>query len=214
MFEQLFGSKTRVKLMQIFLENPGKRFYVRELTRLTDSLINSVRRELENLTQLKFIVVEDLEREAEEKGEKVEKASKKKVVEDEAKTFNAKKYYTLNANNVFQRDLLNLFSKGKLLVEKQLVEKLKALGDLQYLAFGGIFVDDSTATTDVLIVGQFNRPKAKEVIEQFERETEKSVRYTLMDQMEYDLRQEVADNFLSDVLSNDRNMVIINNLKK
>ncbi len=200
MFEQLFGSKTRVKLMQIFLENPGKRFYVRELTRLTDSLINSIRRELDNLIQLKFIVVEDVE-------------NKPEVVE-ESKKFNAKKYYTLNSSNVFQRDLLNLFSKGKLLVEKQLIEKLKALGDLQYLAFGGIFVDDTTADTDLLVIGQFNRLKAKEVLEQFEKETGKSVRYTLMDEMEYAVRQEVADKFLAGVLKNDRNMIIIDNLKK
>ena len=56
MFEQLFGSKTRVKLIRIFLDNPDKLFYVRELTRMSDSLINSVRRELQNLINLKIII--------------------------------------------------------------------------------------------------------------------------------------------------------------
>lgn len=185
--------------MQVFLENPGKRFYVRELTRLTDSLINSVRRELDNLIQLKLVIAEDL--------------PQKDAAIDAARAFNAKKYYTLNASNVFQRDLLNLFSKGKLLVEKHLVEKLKALGDLQYLAFGGIFVDDAGAATDLLVIGQFNRLKAKEILEQFEKETGKEIRYTLMDEIEYNVRQEVADKFLVGILSNERNMIIINNLK-
>ena len=47
--EQLFGSKTRVKLLQLFFRNPNRAFYVREITRKIDEQINSVRRELANL---------------------------------------------------------------------------------------------------------------------------------------------------------------------
>ena len=49
MIEQLFGSKTRVKLLQLFYSNPNRSFYVREITRKIDEQINSVRRELSNL---------------------------------------------------------------------------------------------------------------------------------------------------------------------
>ena len=49
MIDSLFGSKTRVKLLHLFLNNPGKAFYVREITRLVDEQINSVRRELANI---------------------------------------------------------------------------------------------------------------------------------------------------------------------
>jgi len=203
MFEQLFGSKTRVKLMQVFLENPGKKFYVRELTRMTDSLINSVRRELDNLVKLKLVVAEDLEEKAEPQEEEVV-----------AKTFNAKKFYVLNPNNLIHRDLLNLFSKGKMLIEKRLIEKLKDLGDVQYLAFGGLFVDDSGADTDILIIGQYNKSKAKEIIDQFEKEIERPVRYTLFDSVEYNLRMDIADKFLAGILKNERNMVLINRLEE
>ena len=55
MIEQLFGSKTRVKLLQLFLANPGRSFYVRELTRKIDEQINSVRRELSNLMGIGII---------------------------------------------------------------------------------------------------------------------------------------------------------------
>ena len=40
MFEQLFGSKTRVKLLQLFFENPNRSFYVREITRKIEEQIN------------------------------------------------------------------------------------------------------------------------------------------------------------------------------
>src|SRR3954464_6901139 len=55
MFEQLFGSKTRVKLLQLFFSNPNRSFYVREITRKIDEQINSVRRELSNLLSVGII---------------------------------------------------------------------------------------------------------------------------------------------------------------
>ena len=47
--EKLFGSKTRAKLLDLFFANTNKSFYVREITRLIEEQINSVRRELMNL---------------------------------------------------------------------------------------------------------------------------------------------------------------------
>src|ERR1700749_454701 len=55
MIEQLFGSKTRVKLLQLFYSNPNRAFYVREITRKIDEQINSVRRELSNLLSIGII---------------------------------------------------------------------------------------------------------------------------------------------------------------
>src|ERR1700742_480060 len=55
MIEQLFGSKTRVKLLKMFFSNPNRSFYVREITRKIDEQINSVRRELSNLLSVGII---------------------------------------------------------------------------------------------------------------------------------------------------------------
>jgi predicted transcriptional regulator len=55
MVDQLFGSKTRVKLLQLFFSNPNRSFYVREMTRKIDEQINSVRRELSNLLSIGII---------------------------------------------------------------------------------------------------------------------------------------------------------------
>ena len=55
MIEQIFGSKTRVKLLQLFYSNPNRSFYVREITRKIDEQINSVRRELSNLLSIGII---------------------------------------------------------------------------------------------------------------------------------------------------------------
>jgi hypothetical protein len=55
MIDKLFGSKTRVKLLHLFMNHPGQSFYVREITRLIDEQINSVRRELSNMLEVGVI---------------------------------------------------------------------------------------------------------------------------------------------------------------
>ena len=53
--ESLFGSKTRVKLLSLFYNNPERPFYVREITRKINEQINSVRRELQNLLNIGIV---------------------------------------------------------------------------------------------------------------------------------------------------------------
>ncbi len=82
--EKLFGSKTRAKLLKLFFESPEKSFYVREMTRVIDEQINSVRRELSNLESIGVIKNE---------------------------TFDNKVYYSANSKHPFCRPLVEIFSK-------------------------------------------------------------------------------------------------------
>jgi len=198
MFEQLFGSKTRVKLMKLFLENPEKRFFVRELTRLCDSLINSIRRELSNLVELKIIL---------EEAPAVKKDGLKK-------TINSRKYYRLNPKNLFRQDLLNLFMKSKIIMEKKFIERIKRLGEIKYFCLSGTFVEDPRSQTDMLIVGEFEKDKVLKSLKEFEKEIERPINYTVMDVNEYQLRQDIADSFLEDIMANERNIVIVDKLTK
>jgi len=197
MFEQLFGSKTRVKLLKLFLEHPNQRFYVREMTRLTDSLINSIRRELNNLVDLKLIQ---------------EEAPQEK--EPEKRTINARKYYRLNPNNLFRQDLLNLFLKGKLLLEKKFIDRIKRMGEITYFCLGGSFIDDEKAKTDLLLVGDFDKNKVLTLLKEFEKEIERDIKYTVMENNEYQLRRDISDSFLEDIMQNDKNLVIIDKITK
>ena len=200
MFEQLFGSKTRVKLIRIFLDNPDKLFYVRELTRMSDSLINSVRRELQNLINLKIIIEQ--------------KVSSKKKKDQVVSKINAKKFYQLNPKNIFQKDLQSLFSKGKVLVEKKLVDRIKRMGDIKYLALGGVFTHDERAVSDLFVVGDFDKQKMIAVLNKFEKELEKDINYTVMQEEEFKLRNDISDRFLLDILENEKNFIFVDRLAK
>ena len=82
--EKLFGSKTRAKLLALFFENPDKSYYVREITRVIEEQINSVRRELTNLNALGLVKIENYEN---------------------------KVYYSANMKHPFARPMTEIFSR-------------------------------------------------------------------------------------------------------
>lgn len=52
MLNKLFQSKTRVKILTLFFQNPKNSFHIREIARLTYLNVNGVRRELNNLENI------------------------------------------------------------------------------------------------------------------------------------------------------------------
>src|SRR5437764_2981763 len=140
MVEQLFGSKTRVKLLQLFYSNPNRSFYVREITRKIDEQINSVRRELSNLLNIGIITSDNT---------------------------NNKLYYEVNQKFEFYDPLQQIFGGGvKKSIGKKaaadeadeggLIADLKAVGHIDLAVLTGQFTRDDSAGIDILIIGQVN----------------------------------------------------------
>ncbi len=55
MLERFFTSKTRVKILTLFILDPDRELHVREIVRLVKENINAVRRELNNLEETGFL---------------------------------------------------------------------------------------------------------------------------------------------------------------
>ena len=192
--EQLFGSKTRARLLALFLRHPKDAFFVRELTRKIDAQLNSVRRELKNLVDLGLVV------------EKIEAAPRKG-----ASLAEKKKFYMANAEFVLFDDLRSLFKKVQILLKNTLVQEIAKAGDLHYFAFTGRFVDHGEATTDMLIIGEIPAKALQQSVSAFEAELGHEVNYTLMTKEEFLYRQQVTDRFLISILSGEK-IVTVNKL--
>jgi DNA-binding transcriptional regulator YhcF (GntR family) len=196
MLEHLFGSKTRVLLLRLFLNNPDDYFFIRELSRRLGAHLNSVRRELDNLEKIGIITShtkQDLERE-------VEKKLKDK-----------KKYYKLNTNFVFVEELRALLIKAQLILEQSLVKKVEKLGSISFFLLSGIFVGRPEAAADLLIVGRVNRRRLTNLIKSFERELGQEIRYSVLSVKDFQYRRDVTDKFLYDLLEG-KNLIIIDYL--
>lgn len=55
MLERFFMSRTRIQLLTIFLTNPEKEYYIRELARMTGITLPSISQEIKNLEAADFV---------------------------------------------------------------------------------------------------------------------------------------------------------------
>ncbi|TAK03890.1 ArsR family transcriptional regulator [Patescibacteria group bacterium] len=192
--EQLFGSKTRARLLGLFLMNPETSYFVRELTRKIDAQLNSVRRELKNLVELGLVV------------EKVGAIPK-----PGASLAEKKKYYIVNADFLLFEDLRGMFKKMQVLLKKILVKELEKKGSIEYFALTGRFVDRSDVPTDIVIVGGIDPSELQRVVGQFEADLGHEVNYTLLPKEEFLYRRQIADRFLMSILGGEK-IVMVNTL--
>lgn len=196
----LFGSKTRVKLLHLFLNNPGKAFYVREITRLIDEQINSVRRELSNLLNVGVIT---------------------------SNTSDNKLYYEINQRYDFYVPFRAIFAPGSIdgtskkgSVEKQPVDEYAGshqwvsdvvkLSGLRVAVAAGALVKGSASKVDLLMVGSLSPVKVNSVIESIEKQEGRPVTYTTLSYDEFYYRLSVRDKFVSELLAN-KHAVIVDN---
>lgn len=197
MLDKLFGSKTRVLLLRLFLNNPDKNFYVRELARNLESHLNSIRRELDNLEEMGLLISGD----------------KPEAEEGEAADPTNRKYYRLNRNFPLIADLHSLFIKAHMVLENTLADKVAKLGDVDLFLLTGVFTGNQEAPCDILIVGAIPKPKIQRLISKFEKDMSRSLNYTIMPAKEFHYRRSVADKFLLDILEN-KNLILINRFKE
>ncbi len=182
--EKLFGSKTRAKLLALFFENPEKSYYVREITRVIEEQINSVRRELTNLSTLGLVKIENYEN---------------------------KVYYSANMKHAFARPMTEIFarsssnssytpqgSKTKDAVEKNSVwvEYVRPVANL----ISALIVTNRIPGQDgldLLIVGDNRTHKLTHWAEVVEKRQGKPLNYVIISREDYIYRKSVRDKFLT-----------------
>lgn len=179
MIDSLFGSKTRVKLLHLFLNNPNRAFYVREITRKVEEQINSVRRELANLQSIGIIKSDS--------------------------SNNNRLYYEVNQDYMHFKSLKAMFSDKTAVsnapgVGENWKKRLQPLGDVRLALFSGKLVKDSPSHVDVLLVGDINKTQAKRFIKELEEDEQKSLNYAVMPYEDFYYRFSVKDKFVVEIL--------------
>ncbi len=201
MIEQLFGSKTRVKLLGLFYQNPNRSFYVREITRKIDEQINSVRRELANLLSIGIISSDTsnnkLYYEVNQKFEhydalaemfggkqKPKRTSKKKVTSDATDEAVAEEQVTPTAESFTDEHIHNIVRAG----------------NVRAIVYTGQFTRDDTVGVDIVVIGDMNIPNLEHAIAELEAAEKKELRYAVLTPEDYLYRKQINDRFLANVL--------------
>ncbi len=183
MFSDLITSKTRVKILNIFLSKPQEMLHVRECVRRAGEEINAVRREL--------IFLE-----------------KKGIFNREPRANRV--YYSLSKDYPFYYDLLKIGSKTIGLGDSILKNRAK-LGKIKYAMFSGKFVrriKQSSEDVDLIIVGTIVLPELAILVRTEETRLGTEINYTAMTEEEFKFRKQRNDPFLVSILSGTRVMLI------
>lgn len=186
MLEQLFGSKTRVKLLKTFFSKPEGSFFVRELSRAIEVQINAVRRELELLLGMGLLQEEKRQEDSKEA--------------DTASGSSLRKYYRLNPSSIIYNELQALLIKERLVGEEEFMRELqKKAGAIKLLILSGTFTGDKRSPTDILIVGAVKEHSLARLVQAYEKEFGFPIRYTSMGEQEFNDRRYVMDKFIYSV---------------
>lgn len=183
MFSDLITSKSRVKLLSVFLANPNDMFHVRELVRRTGDEINAVRRELAFL-------------------------EKKGILNKEPRANRV--YYSLSKNYPFYFDLLRIGSKNMGLGGDILKNRVK-LGKIKYAMFSGKFlrrIKDKPDEVDLLLVGTVVLPELALLVREEEKRLATEINYTVMTEEEFNFRKKKRDPFILSILAGSRVMLL------
>ena len=181
MIDALFGSKTRVKLLHLFLNNPGKAFYVREITRLIDEQINSVRRELANMLEVGVITSDSADN---------------------------KLYYEINQRYEYYVPFRAIFADERIEAPSAPVttvnkwqDLIASLPGLRLAIAAGVLVRGSASSVDLVLVGDVPAAKLKVAVKHIEKTEGRELNYSLLSYDEFYYRLSVRDRFITEILN-------------
>ncbi len=182
MIDSLFGSKTRVKLLHLFLNNPEKSFYVREITRMIDEQINSVRRELANMVSVGIVQQDAIDN---------------------------KLYYSVNEDYPYIKPLAAIFSdkntEGGMGAASSVSWKdsLGRMRGLRLAIISGKLVVGSSSAVDLLLVGDdMSAVTIKNLVKKIEKDRKIEINYAVISYDDFYYRMSVKDRFIMDIIRN------------
>ena len=167
---------------------------MREITRLIDEQINSVRRELSNLLSVGVIVSSNADN---------------------------KLYYEVNQQYEFYQPFRAIFAPdaGKASPQRKHVEstgdaeqpswvgQLQKLSGVRVAIAAGVLVENSASSVDLLIAGK-KSAKLLDLIATIERDEKRELNYTVMSYDEFYYRLSVRDRFITELLSNKHDVIV------
>lgn len=183
LLNDLIISRVRVKILGIFLNDPGQLIHVREIVRKSDEEINAVRRELAHLEKIGAVTSE-------------KRANRL--------------YYVFRKDYPLYYDLLNLISKTMGLGAEILKHKNK-LGKVRYAMFSGRYVRNipgSAEEVDLLIVGDVVIPEVVAMVHAEEQRRNREIFFTPMSEDEFVFRKKKKDPFLLQIINGSKVMII------
>jgi DNA-binding transcriptional ArsR family regulator len=181
--EELFVSKVRVKILQLFLSSKDDLLHVREIVRRVDEEINAVRRELARMEKFGMVASEW-------------RANRR--------------FYRFRKDYRFYPELLAFVAKSSGL-GGDIIKNKSALGKIKYALMAVRFAQNAVSgaeDVDLLVVGQIVLPQLQALVADEQAKREREINYSYMDEAEFNFRVKRRDPFILAVLTQPRIMLL------
>ncbi len=188
---QLFGDRVRVKIIRLFLLNPGKVYEPRQVMEVARGTRRIVEREISAFKRAGLI----------KRRRAVGVSSKKQ----KRGVFG----WTLNPSFLYLPQLRSLVANGVLLKSRDVVARLSRGGTLKLVVLAGIFLQDWDSRVDLLIVGdKLRRGILNRSIRSIESEIGRELHYAILDTPDFQYRLSVGDKLIRDVFDYSHQIVV------
>lgn len=182
LFDTLFGSRVRARLLRLFLLNPDMEFDATLAAQKIGLKRPDVVKELAKLLKMGFLG---------------------------KRTRQGNKYYQVRLDFPFYHELKTLVSKLNINAKSDIFKKLKKAGDVKLILISGAFINYPKSKADmVLVINSVNKVKLKQIIGALEAEAGREIRYVLMTAEELHYRLDMLDRFLMEFLEGPYESVI------
>lgn len=183
MLRSLITSRTRSKILSLFLSHPDEHLHLREIVRKTSENYNSVRRELNKLESIGVL-----------------KSERRANL----------RYYQINKKLPIYRELKGIYLKTEGLGDV-IKENIKDVGKIEKVfVFGSFAKGDESLTSDIdlFIVGKIDEDRLIKSVRQIEEDLSREINYVLLTPDEFKKRIKEKDPFVTNVLKEDKIMLV------
>ena len=181
-FEILFGSKARVRLLRLLLLNAEKEFSLDDLLEKTLLRKTEIIKEINHFKKIKLVI---------------------------ERTKKSRKVFVANAQFPFYVELKSLFSKSDIDSQSKIFQKLNAIGEVKLVLVSGVFLNYAKSKADmILVVNNVNRAKLKAAMTYLEAEIGRDIRFVLMSSEELQYRLNMMDRFLMEFLEHSHQEIV------
>ena len=198
---KIFGSVSRVKIMRLFLFHPDVGFDIDDVTERSLTKASDARKEINLLVKLGFIKKKTFSKKILQKPRKNDTGPRYKKVK--------KKGWVLNTKWEYYESLEALLIESKLILEKNIITRIKKAGVVKLLILSGFFVKDETQSVDMMLVAErVNTKTLDKIIAGIEAEIGRKISYALFTKEEYKYRLRMYDKLVRSILENEHIVLI------
>lgn len=175
MLKKLVGSRIRINILKLFIFNPRKEYYVREIERLTEEAFDPVRRELIRLESTSLL---------------------------KSRLSGRQKYYSINSAHILFPEIKSMILKT-VGIGEILRTAMERRNDIKISFIYGSYAkntEDLESDIDLFVIGSILSRDLQEIISGIEGQTKREINPTIYSTQEFQNKHKSKNYFISTVL--------------